>query len=85
MDTLVTYLQKESVADRLATYCGAFTFPMLGGDGGALMSCNISGRDRGMLQTVTNAVWTAILFRDPHLGKPRVPRLSIEKNCRPEQ
>ena len=56
MDTLVTYLQTESVADRLATYCGAFTFPMLGGDGGALLSGHISGRDRGMLQTVTNAV-----------------------------
>ena len=58
MDTLVTHLQAESVVDQLATYCGAFKFPMLGGDGGALMVYTIvnADRDRGMHQTVTNAV-----------------------------
>lgn len=56
--TLVTRLQTESAADWLATYCNAFKFPMLGGDGGALMSFNIvsGGRDRGTLQPLTHAV-----------------------------
>lgn len=77
MDTLVTHLQAESAADWLATHCGAFKFPMLGGDGGALMFYNVASRDRGLLQIVTNPVWTAILFRDLHLGKPRIYLASV--------